>query len=270
MQHDWIVDADKIPISVTTPPKEVLSFISNHTGLHETCESFPDLVAEYAPQLTIPGMGGSLEPTFEEEYRKSCKEYARRRNQNSPSGTGLTTDRNPPLCDENWCLRSPTFGNYDSVHVSREYFGGGMFGPNVSYHEDPDHTFWLLSRASLWIPHNIHDVLLDGMRRWITWPWGPLCKSKDGEWKTFGALSKVLYEAIDGKPFRWSDEVKDDVFNRIQLSIQRMKLPDTVDKIFKRFLKHRFVENYIQTQRSHRRRQSASTEEPSRKKQHGQ
>jgi len=270
MQHDWVVDADTIPISVTTPPEEVVSFISKHPGLPETCENFPDLVAEYAPQLTIPGMGGPLEPIFEEEYQKSCNEYARRRDQNSRSGTGLTTDRKPPLCDETWCLRSPTFGNYDSVHVSYEYFRGGMFGPNVAYHDDPDHAFWLLSRASLWIPDKIHDVLLDGMRRWITWPWGPLREDKDGEWKSFGALSNALYEAIDGKAFRWSDDVKDDVFNRIQLSVERMSLPDTVDKIFEGFLKWRFVENYIKTERDHRRRHPASAENPNRKKQRGQ
>ena len=145
-----------------------------------------------------------------------------------------------------------------------------MFGPNVAYHEDPDHAFWLLSRANLWIPDKIHDVLLDGMRRWITGLWGPLREDKDGEWKSFGALSNALYEAIDGKAFRWSDDVKDDVFNRIQLSVERMSLPDTVDKIFEGFLKWRFVENYIKTERGHRRRHPASAENPNRKKQRGQ
>jgi len=270
MQQDWVADADKTAISVTTPPDRVLSFIADHPGLSEICETYPGLAAEYAPQLTIPGIGGPLESIFEEEYQKSKNEYAQRRVQNSRFGTGLTKDRKPPLCDETWCLRSPTFGNYDSVHVSYQYFGHGMFRPNVAYHDDPDHAFWLLSRASLWIPKKIHDVLLNGMRRWITWLWGPLCEDKDGEWKNFGTLSKVLSEAIDGKPFRWNDEVKDDVLNRIQLSKERMNLPEDVSTILERFLDQRFIENYIKTQRGHRRRNSNSAERRNRVKKRAQ
>jgi hypothetical protein len=58
MQLNWVTSAEEIPITPLTHPETVLDFIQNHPGLTETCTTWPDLAAEYAPQLTIPGMGG--------------------------------------------------------------------------------------------------------------------------------------------------------------------------------------------------------------------
>lgn len=262
LQQKWVTDADEVPISPTTPADKVLSFIDSHPGLLETCETFPSLAAEYAPQLTIPGLGGQLESVFEEEYQKSCEEYARRRKQNSDYGTALTANSKYTLCDEEWCLRDKRFGNYSPTHIAHEYFHGGMFGPSVAYFEDPDHAFWLLSRASSWLPTAVHRVLVKGMSGRSTWPWGYVNIDKGGDWKSCGFLSKALFEAVEGKKFKWTEGYKDDVRNRIQLTIARMNLPETVDEIFDRFLKHRFVENYIRREKYLRRCRSGPQASP--------
>ena len=270
LQQNWVVDADRIPVSVITPPAEVLAFIKAHPGLIEICDEFPSLIAEYSPQLTIPGMGGELETTFEREYLNSCAEYSNRHPAASSFGSALTTTGNSPLCDERWCLRHSSFANYNAIHISSEYFNGGMFGPRVAYHAHPDHAFWLLSRASLWLPDSVRDVLLDGMRRWITWPWGRLRDDNGGDWRTCGALADALDQSTEGKAFRWSADRTDDLTNRIQLSIERMNLPDSVEEILNRFLKYEFVENYLKTARAHKQRKPSSSDGSRRRNGHDQ
>jgi hypothetical protein len=58
MQISWTREADAVPISPISRPEVVLDFIQKMAGLRETCEAMPRIAAEYAPQLTIPGMGG--------------------------------------------------------------------------------------------------------------------------------------------------------------------------------------------------------------------
>ncbi|MER3423706.1 MAG: hypothetical protein C4293_11210, partial [Nitrospiraceae bacterium] len=71
MQINWTKKAEEVPITPLTPPKDVVDFIHAHPGLFETCLAYPGLLAEYAPQLTIPGFGYDLEERIEKEYRKS-------------------------------------------------------------------------------------------------------------------------------------------------------------------------------------------------------
>ena len=105
MQLNWVQKAEEHSISPLTEPTAVLAFINSTPGLFEICELCPDLVAEYAPQLTIPSMGGELEPTFEREYRRSLVRNMEMRRTNTGFGSALTTDENEPLCDELWVLR---------------------------------------------------------------------------------------------------------------------------------------------------------------------
>jgi len=72
MQMKWVQTAEMKKISPLTHPDNVLDFIYSHPGLFETCTSFPKLLAEYAPQLTIRGFEGRLEEVIEKEYNKSC------------------------------------------------------------------------------------------------------------------------------------------------------------------------------------------------------
>ncbi len=165
MQMNWVKTADEIPISPLTPPEDVLNFIYSHPGLFEICLSYPSLLAEYAPQLTIPGFGGDLEKMIEEEYVKSCEKGIQDRAHKSICGSALTTNNNCPLCDVEWALRHPNFADYEPVYITEAYFMSDMFGPEVSPYEHTEHAFWLLSDASLWLPEKIRSFLIEGMTK---------------------------------------------------------------------------------------------------------
>lgn len=131
MQAAWVAAAEEQSVTLISHPDQVLKFIYEMPGLFETCNTYPKLIAEYAPQLTISGFGGDLEPIIESEYQESC---ARRGTPRDPlSGAGLTKTKKPPLCDNEWALRHPAFGDYEAPYVTCEYFTGGIFGPTAPY-----------------------------------------------------------------------------------------------------------------------------------------
>lgn len=245
MQMNWVKTADDAPITPLTPPKDVLKFISSHPGLFETCRDYPRLLVEYAPQLSIPGFGGDLEDVIEQEYRKSCAEAEERKRQDSSFGAALTINKKTPLCDEDWALRHPMFGNYEPGHVTNAYFSGGIFGPSVSPYSDTDHAFWLLSSASSWLPKKIHSFLLEGMKSWHVWPWGDFGMDKGGDWKSNGTLGRALHEGTEGKPFKWSKPIKDDLLHRVELAVKTLKLPDSPEHIMELFINHDFPQEWI-------------------------
>jgi hypothetical protein len=222
MQLSWVKRAETTPITPLTPADDVLKFINSHAGLFETCSMFPDLLAEYAPQLTIPGFGGALESQIEEAFRKSPGE-------------------------DEWALRREDFAK-DPQQTAYSYFYGGMFGPDVSPYENADHAFWLLSSASSWLPTRVRAVLLDGVKHSPTWVW-----HAPGE----RAFSKKLYSA-KGLSFKWDAAVELDVRERIRQTIAQLRLPDTEDQLFKRFRAEKFPESYLkgmkQREREQRRR----------------
>jgi hypothetical protein len=209
MQLAWVKTAEAIPITPLTPAREVLDFIKSYAGLFETCSMCPDLLAEYAPQLTIPGFGGELEPRIEEAFRKS------------PGS-------------EEWSLRREDFVNRPQ-QTAYSYFHAGMFGPEVSPYDDADHAFWLLSSASSWLPTPLRSVLLTGMKNYHTWLWD----SPGGR-----MLPETLYSA-KGLTFKWNAAIELDVRDRIRQSIALLRLPDSEDALLKRFREERFPESYL-------------------------
>jgi hypothetical protein len=237
MQLNWVKTAEEVPISPITEPGLVLDFIDSHPGLHAACEDVPALLIEYAPQLTIRGMGGDFEELFEELYRKSVRDVAaanKRRRLSKVAAAG-----NEYLCEEEWALRHPTFGNISSESVVHAYFSAGMFGPEVSPYEDADHAFWLLSSASEWLPKKIRTFMIDGMAKWHAWMWW---KMRENTWASAGALTDALSEPKRNRPFKWTKQIEDDVFHRISKTVKDLDLPDTPDEILKRFVAERFPE----------------------------
>jgi hypothetical protein len=72
MQLEWAEAAELNKVTLVTPPGIVHRFIESHAGLLETAETFPELLIEYAPQLTIRGFEGPVLGVLEENYRKVC------------------------------------------------------------------------------------------------------------------------------------------------------------------------------------------------------
>ncbi|MCR4426618.1 MAG: hypothetical protein NUW23_10615, partial [Firmicutes bacterium] len=239
LQMNWSDAAEKYRITPLTRPDEVHDFIHSQPGLFETCEMFPRLLVEYAPQLVIPGMSGEFDTLFSKLYEESARRHNEMRKQGSRSSTELTTDGTIPLCDEEWALRDPRFGGYEAAHIANDYFSGGVFGPPVSLYEHVDHMVWLLSEASGWLPRSVHGVLLAGMAEWHVWLW------TGGDWPSCGAVLEGLHDAEEGKPFRWSAEHKDDALNRFRVTIETLSLPDTPEGIVTRFVEYDFPGKWL-------------------------
>ncbi|MBE3143170.1 MAG: toll/interleukin-1 receptor domain-containing protein [Planctomycetes bacterium] len=243
MQLHWSEEAEKRAITPLTPPEEVLRFIDEQPGLFEICEMFPDLLIEYAPQLTITGFAGDFEVLFERLYDRSIAQHEETRKNGSTSGTGLTINGQVTMCTEEWALRHPTFGNYDSTTVADMYFSGGMFGPPVSPYEHIDHLVWLLSEASAWLPDLVHQVLIDGMADWGVWLWTP------GDWERESGIVEAMLDTDKGRPFRWSPKRKGIAVSRFQKTIDTLRLPETAEELLARFIRSDFIGKWISKRR---------------------
>ncbi|WP_281184443.1 toll/interleukin-1 receptor domain-containing protein [Trichlorobacter lovleyi] len=245
MQMQWVEDAEKNLVTPLTHHLEVQKFIHRNPGLFETCQDFPSLLVEWAPQLTIPGFEGDLLETIESAYQASCKKQNELAIKGSGSGAALTIDGTTPKCDEDFALRHPTFGGYDSVHIASAYFHGDMFGPTVSPYEDADHLFWLLSESSKWLPEATREILLDGIVSRSRWLWGSIQSDYGGEWRHCGDLLDAVHDLIGNKKEVLPKSAVFDLENRIALSIKLLDLPESIDAIKKSFLEHRVVERTI-------------------------
>ena len=137
LQLKWTKSADEQGITILTSPEKVLAFIRSQTGLHQICKMYPNLLKEYAPQLTIPSFGAEFEDLFKEVSKEAF-------NRLHPKGVKIKENH---FCTEEWALMEPDFGGYDSVTLAEAYFSGGMFGPEVSPYEHTDHLVWLLLKS---------------------------------------------------------------------------------------------------------------------------
>jgi hypothetical protein len=136
-----------------------------------------------------------------------------------------------------------------------------MFGPTVSPYEEADHAFWLLSSASTWLPQNIHSVLLEGMRGWVSWAWHDVrFDGKKERWASCGELWNELHNAVEKRRnFKWTERAKDDALNRISWAVQKLGLTDAPDEIFTRFMEHQFPHQFVIQERGLRSRRTAAT-----------
>ena len=255
MQLRWVTTAEELPVTPLTPPEQVHAFIHEHPGLLETCQDYPDLVVEYAPQLSIPGNEGELKESLEAAYRKSCGASDQSRKVQPAYRSYRTIDGVGPLCESQWALRHPKYGNHAPAFVAAAYFHGDMFGPTTSPYKDAEHAVWLLSSASNWLPRRIRKVLLDGLADHPSWVWtdsdhDPTNNSPGGP-----AFLAALHAAAEGSKFRWSFDVYEDVRKRIEYAKAKLKLPDSVDELMFAFKKVDFPARYVASQKAIRRAQ---------------
>lgn len=246
MQMRWTDTAEQLQISPLTHPNQVHEFIDSHPGLFETCEQFPEVTAEYAPQLTIPGFEGPLAESIERAFRESCEEWEITRRSEPWRGIALSIDgKAGPLCDEEWYVRHPNFGNARPVLVAGAYFGGTEFGPSVSPYKPADHLIWLLSSASSWLPRTVHDVLLKGHGEGTSWLWTSYPPGAEED-DFLPALAGALWERKEGKArFRWTKAVTKDVLAQVQHTRKLLGLPEPADVLLERFRSYDLPTKYL-------------------------
>jgi hypothetical protein len=255
IQMAWQQEADNRPITQLTRPELVHEFISSQPGLTETCHDYVRYLISYAPQLVIRGFGGQFEDEIDALYRQSVEIAERRRVIGDRSGTALTSDRQPPGCDDEYVLRDPEFGRYEAGHVACGFVQGNYVanGPPVMYYDHIDYTAWLLSDESLWLPVEIREVLTHGMAEWGVWPWygSERAIEKFGfkEESFTGKFAEALDGAIDDldqcNEFAPDGEAYQDLSHRLNFSSQLLQLPEDGDLLADRLLSPNFISHYF-------------------------
>jgi hypothetical protein len=242
LQMMWQDVVDDAETSQITHPQEVLQFIESQPGLSIACHQYPDYLAAYAPQLTIKGFGGEFEKDFETLYKRSVF-----RHKKSLGGTGLTVNGSPPLCDERWALRHPTFGNYEPSRITCNFIQGELMGLTVRVYECIDYIVWFLSSQSSWIPRKIHKYLLKGFKEWPVWAW----PSRGAQGKivapdiSTGALFSAMYDAKTFDKFKITKDCVNDIESRFNYTIKLLSLTDTADTLAQRFINSGFIEAWF-------------------------
>ena len=252
-QLAWTSAAEERRITQVSKPDDVLSFIDEFPGLQETCVCFPKFLASYAPQLTIRGFGGPFEDLFSTHLAES-----ERRHTGYTAGSGLTTTGRPPTCDVHIALRHPTFGDYEPASIACQFVQGDIGDPPVLFYPRFEYLAWLLSDASSWLPKQIHDCLLEGMKQWNQWLW---MRSPFGDEDRFipqpydemGSLAEALLEVDDVSALSLSDRAKADLSKRLEHSISVLRLPDTARELTERFYGSDMVTAFLEERREFRR-----------------
>lgn len=253
MQMEWQKNIEKQKISQLTHPNLVLEFIKSQPGLKETCFEFPHYLATYAPQLTIKGFGGIFEQTFQKWFQHSTKKQQEKKNNKEKGGTGLTTNKEVPECDEPLALRHPEFGFYEPATIACFFVQGHLMGPPVKVYDNIDYIVWFLSSDSNWIPSKIKDFLITGLKEWCVWHW---TDSNNWEFpfesnKYTGSLFDEMYKTPKGKKIKMTDSCYKDIQTRFAHSKEILKLKNSVEELTHKFIEKEFIQNWIL---DHRRR----------------
>ena len=222
MQIRWEKEAEQNAISQITHPDIVLDFINSLPGLKDICHEYTDIVAAYAPQLTIKGLGGEFENNFDLLLEKSIEKQSRYREQKSDFGSGLTTNKLPPACSEEIALRHPTFGDYQSSTIACQFVQGELGGPETKFYDTFEYIVWFLSSNANWLPSKIRNFLIDGMKNWNVWS----TSSTDLKYELAETFLNSLWRAKSYKTFRFGKKTKDSLKGWITHSLKVLNIED--------------------------------------------
>lgn len=252
LQLNWQEHAEREKISQITHPDEVHRFLERMPGLQDACWIFPHFLAAYAPQLTIPGLGGEFEELFDHWLQSSLAEQEEKRARGATEGTALTVDGQVPTCDEPIALHDPAFGNYQPALMACYFVQGHIFGPPVKVYDTIDYVAWFLSTASDWMPDAVRAYLIEGLKAWPVWPWSDWKSESDftGNAAT-GKLLDELYSHRSHKAFRLTKSVREDLRSRLEYATTLLRLPEGAAELSDRFLSAGFIEAFYAHRRAH-------------------
>ena len=132
-------------------------------------------------------------------------------------GRPETTDGQEPLCGELITWRHPTFGNYTDKELAYSF----VQADDGHYWRHLFTSFecltWLLSDNAVWMPQQLRDIILEGMR------------SMSYGWSTdimdfTNAFSNALFHRSRSK-FRFSEEIRSSVVELFAAALHKRLMP---------------------------------------------
>jgi len=235
-------------VSQVTPPCEVLRFIDSQPGLRATCEDYPEYLACYAPQLTLPGFGGPFEEVYEKVLGESMLP--------TPESDGSGSRPHHVLRREWIALRHSEFESFDAAGIACSFVQGFTvrFGPDPKAFAVIDYIAWFLSSASAWMPQAHRRFLLRGLKEWPVWPWSR--GSNDSSEQPFDGveIAGALFDQMLKTPrrrrakFQMSAESERDLVTRLEHSVSVLGLPERAQELADRFVAEGFIREWFAQQ----------------------
>lgn len=236
LQLDWMDEGQDRKYCQLTPPEQLHSYIRRWPGLLECCRMNPEILALYAPQLTIPGFDDGLADVFDKLLTRSYRDSAHFFSYDSPD----TVDGKEPLCGEAIAWRHPKHGNYADGELASSFVDAHTHGYSRTVYMGFTCLIWLLADAANWLPETLRRRLLNGMRS-ETYCWARDSRYFRDEYE----FHRVLRQKSKAS-FRFSRGVRSSLEASIEAGLRELGLPESIPVIARRFIEGGFVEGYFE------------------------
>ena len=232
-QMDWSYDGEDRKICQLTPPEQVHGFLRQWPDLLECARANPGVLAMYAPQLTIHGFDTDLADVFDPLLEPGREDTYRFR-----YGAADATDGHAPLCGDLIAWRHPAYGNYTDPELAYSF----VRAHDSHYSRELFTAFeclaWLLCGESNWMPSQLCEKLLNGMRD-TTYLW-----SSD-VFRSSNHFSKCL-RTRSRSSFKLTRTIKSDIEEMFAAALDELQIQDEPATIAKRFIDGDFIGGYYE------------------------
>ena len=239
LQLDWMNEGHEGKYGPLTHPEKIHAYIRKWPGLMDCCHMNPEILALYAPQITIPGFDDGFADLFdrllEVPYRNSLNFF-------SYSGPS-TVDGKDPLCGEVIAWRHPRFGNFTETELASSFARAHTGHYTRQPYDGFTCLIWLLTDAANWMPDSHRSRLINGLRRKTYW-WATDTHLLGSDNKFFDALWTK-----SRSKFRFSRTVRTDLEELIKNSLLDLGINESPATIAQRFIDAEFVEGYFDEQK---------------------
>jgi hypothetical protein len=235
LQLNWCFDAEEKGLCQLTRPEELHAFFRSKPGMLETIRSSPSTLAIYAPQLTLRGFDEGLEDVFDQLLSSDSDEAF----QAPGYGPTETVDGLPPACGDLISWRHPTFGGLTNRELGYSFVNTHNFNYSRRLHSTFDCMAWLLSDQSLWMPTELKDRLVDGIKSRALWFNDVVGNDKQVTSKMYNKCRKT---------FTITRGIRLDVESLFNDALGRLNIVESSTQIARRFFEHEFIDAWYQEQ----------------------
>lgn len=233
MQVAWCEEGQRANVTQLSRPERVHDFLQANNALKEATLEHPEVLALYAPQLTIPGYDGDyagvfnalLDPTNENAFEMPGYD-----------GWG-TRDGRRPACGELIAWRHPELGNLKDESLARSFVEASSSDYSRYSHPAFSCLVWLLSDDADWLPDQLRAALERGFRSDANW--------LDRRTRDDNAMVVALYSKTR-KAFRLTKSIRSAINEMVGDSVRRTGLEGDVPSLTDRFLDRGFIDGWYE------------------------